>query len=57
MADKKKKKQNVADSILGTVGKMIPGFRSFFKKGENSKKFGSRMNKIRKEINRRFGKK
>ncbi|MBI5300078.1 MAG: hypothetical protein HY877_07300 [Deltaproteobacteria bacterium] len=57
MSNEKKEKQNVADSILGTVDKIVPGFRSFFKKGEKSEKFGSQMKKIRDEMNRRFGKK
>lgn len=57
MSNEKKEKQNVADSILGTVDKIIPGFNSFFKKGEKSEKFGSQMKKIRDEMNRRFGKK
>lgn len=59
MANEKKEKQNVnvVDSILGTVDKIIPGFNSFFKKGEKSEKFSSQMKKIRDEINRRFGKK
>ncbi len=53
----KKEKKDVADTILGTVDKIIPGFRSFFKKGEQSQKFGLRMKQIREEISRRFGKK
>ena len=57
MSNEKKEKQNVADSILGTVDKIVPGFRSFFKKGERNEKFGSQMKKIRDEMNRRFGKK
>ena len=58
MANSNKKGQrNVADSILGAVDKIIPGFRSFFKKGEQSKKFGSRIKQIREEINKRFGNK
>lgn len=57
MADEKKKNTDPADSILGTVDKIIPGFSSFFKKGEKSEKFGAQMKKIRDEINRRFGKK
>lgn len=54
MADEKKKNTDLADSVLGTVDKIIPGFSSFFKKGEKSEKFGSQMKKIREEINRRF---
>lgn len=53
----KKEKGDVADTILSSVSKIIPGFSSFFKKGEGSGKFGSRMKKIRDEMNRRFGKK
>ena len=57
MSNGKKNKEDLADSILGTVDKIIPGFRSFFKKGEQSKKFGSRMKQIREKINKRFGNK
>lgn len=55
--NEKKEKKDMASNILGTVDKIIPGFGSFFKKGEKSEKFGSQMKKIRDEINRRFGKK
>lgn len=55
--DEKKEKGDLAGDILGAVDKIIPGFGSFFKKGEKSQKFGSQMKKIRDEINRRFGKK
>lgn len=55
--DEKKEKKNVAGDILKTVDKIIPGFGSFFRKGEASGKFGAQMKKIRGEINRRFGKK
>lgn len=58
MSDHEKEgEKDVAESILGAVDKIIPGFKSFYKKGETSKTFGPRMNKIREEINRRFGKK
>ncbi len=53
--DEKKEKKEIADEILGAVDKIIPGFGSFFKKGEKSKKFGPQMKKIREEIKRRFG--
>lgn len=46
-----------ANKILGTIGKIIPGFEGFFKKAEQTKTFGPQMKKIREEINRRFGKK
>lgn len=51
----KKEKREIADDIFETMDKIIPGFGSFFKKGEKSKKFGPQMKKIREEINRRFG--
>lgn len=57
MSSEKKEKGDVADAILGAVNKIVPGFGSFFKKGEKSGKFGSQMKKIRDEMNRRFGKK
>jgi U3 small nucleolar RNA-associated protein 14 len=53
--EEKKEKKEIADEILRTVDKIIPGFGSFFKKGEKTKKFGSQMKKIREEINKRFG--
>lgn len=52
----KKEKEEVTDEVLKTVGKILPGFGSFFKKAEKTKKFGPRMTKIREEIERRFGK-
>ncbi|MBI1884699.1 MAG: hypothetical protein HYS08_10945 [Chlamydiae bacterium] len=55
--ENKKDKEDVADEILKKVGKVIPGFGSFFQKAQNSKIFGGRIKKIREEMNRRFGKK
>ncbi|MDI6807480.1 MAG: hypothetical protein QME66_00660 [Candidatus Eisenbacteria bacterium] len=54
-SNEKEKKEEIADDIFETVDKIIPGFGSFFKKGEKSEKFGDRMRKIREEINKRFG--
>ncbi|OGQ07091.1 MAG: hypothetical protein A3G32_03865 [Deltaproteobacteria bacterium RIFCSPLOWO2_12_FULL_40_28] len=53
--DKKSKEPEIANEILGKIGKVVPGFEGFFKKMEGSKTFGFRMKEIRKEINRRFG--
>lgn len=49
--------QEVSEKVLETVGKIIPGFHGFFKKIEGSKTFGPKIAEIRKEIERRFGKK
>lgn len=50
-------REPVSDGILQAVGKIIPGFHGFFKKMESSKTFGARVSGIRKEIEKRFGKK
>ena len=47
----------VSEQILGKLGRIIPGFDGFFRKAEASKTFGPKMAEIRKEIDRRFGKK
>ena len=52
-----KERQNVSGSVLDKVDKIIPGFHGFFKKVEGSKTFGPRIAEVRKEIERRFGKK
>lgn len=52
-----KEKQNSSESVLGRMDKIIPGFHGFFKKVEGSKTFGPKIAEIRKEIDRRFGKK
>ncbi|MBI1871251.1 MAG: hypothetical protein HYS07_08680 [Chlamydiae bacterium] len=57
LEENKKDKDDGADEILKKVGKVIPGFDSFFQKAQNSKIFGGRIKQIREEINRRFGKK
>ena len=53
--DEKREKKEIADDVLRTVEKIIPGFGGFFKKAEKTKKFGPRMKKIREEINKRLG--
>lgn len=56
MAKHEEKKENkIADEILSTVDKIIPGFGQLFKKGEKTKTFGPQMKKIREEIKKRFG--
>lgn len=58
MKKKNRKKSNgeeVSESILGKLDKIIPGFHGFLKKAGESKIFGARMTTIRKEIDRRFG--
>lgn len=50
-----KEKKGIADEILRTVDKIIPGFGQLFKKGEKTKTFGPQMKKIREEIKKRFG--
>lgn len=55
--EKEDDKKDTANGLLEGVGKIIPGFASFFKKAEKSTKFGEGIKKIREEMNRRFGKK
>lgn len=54
---KKTPPQGSSSNVLETLGRIVPGFHGFFKKMEKSKTFGARMTEIRKEIDRRFGKK
>ncbi len=53
------KKQNHRDSdrVLEKIDRVIPGLHGFFRKVEQSKTFGPRITEIRKEIEKRFGKK
>lgn len=59
MTSHQKKNQftGASEKVLETIGKIIPGFHGFFKKMEQSQTFGVRIGEIRKEIERRFGKK
>lgn len=46
--------ENISDTILGKLDKIIPGFNGFLKKAGKSKIFGAKIGEIRKEIERRF---
>jgi len=47
--------EGIADTILGKLDQIIPGFHGFLKKAGGSKIFGAKIGEIRKEIERRFG--
>lgn len=47
--------RKTSETVLGTLGNIIPGFHGFFKKMEGSKTFGPKIAEIRKEIEKRFG--
>lgn len=49
--------ENISESILGKLDKIIPGFNGFLKKAGESKIFGAKIGEIKKEIERRFGQK
>ncbi|MBI2067690.1 MAG: hypothetical protein HYW02_06365 [Deltaproteobacteria bacterium] len=54
---KEKETSEGSDKVLGTLNRLVPGFQGFFKKMEGSKVFGEKVKEIRKEMERRFGKK
>ena len=54
---KKNQSEGTSEKVLETIGKIIPGFHGFFRKVEESKTFGPKIAEIRKEIEKRFGKK
>lgn len=52
-----KKEHGISEKVLEAMGRIVPGFHGFFKKMEGSKTFGPKVAEIRKEIEKRFGKK
>ncbi len=55
--EKKEEGKKASEEVLKTADSLLHGFRSFFKKAEQSKTFGSRLKRIREEMDKRFGKK
>lgn len=55
--EEKDSSQKTSEAVLGKLDKIVPGFHGFFKKVEESKTFGPKIAEIRREIERRFGKK
>lgn len=55
--EEKEPSQKTSEAVLGKLDKILPGFHGFFKKVEGSKTFGPKIAEIRKEIEKRFGKK